>query len=309
MPRKLKLEGLQAELSAVDALLKQAIEVGDPIGEMQLSRRKQKIENEVNQIDQHPVMTASVALFFGGEPVLGSRGISADFAGHTLELFQELVSRTFAKTEVGVLGTRGPIPLKQRTTLMVTEIAKGSFGFILDELSDQTEIVGTELKLMVEEVTRIIERTASPNEIEFEEVAETLDARTLIALRDFFVNLDSSAATLRVVEDVVDIALDSPSIHRARLRTEATSIDEEEEFIEGELFGFLPEHRKFELRLEGGDVVYGSVSKEASEQYKAFINSDKSVVGRKWKLKVRKRVVKPLNRPHREVYWLLEFTE
>lgn len=64
MPRKLKLEGLQAELSAVELLLKQAIEVGDPIGEMQLTRRKQKIENEISQIDQHPEMTASVALFF-----------------------------------------------------------------------------------------------------------------------------------------------------------------------------------------------------------------------------------------------------
>jgi len=245
MPRRLKLEGMWAELSAIDALLKQAIEVGDPIGEMQLSRRKQKIGNEINQIDQHPKVKASVALFFGGEPVLGSRGISADFAGHTLELFQELVSRTFAKTEVGVLGTRGPIPLKQCTTLMVTEIAKGSFGFILEELSDQTEIVDTELKLMVEEVTRIIERTASPNEIEFEEIAVTLDPRTLITLRDFFISLDTSAATLRLVEDVADITLDSPSIHRARLRTEATSIDEEEDYMEGGVFGFLPAHRKF----------------------------------------------------------------
>ncbi len=247
--------------------------------------------------------------FFGGEPVLGSRGISADFAGHTLELFQELVSRTFAKTEIGVLGTRGPIPMKQRTTLMVTEIAKGSFGFILDELSDQTEIVDTELKLIVEKVTRMIERTASPNEIEFEEIAETLDARTLTTLRDFFVSLDTSAATVRVVEDVADITLDSPSIHRARVRTEATSIDEQEDFIEGEIFGYLPEHRKFKLRLESGDIVYGSVSKDASEQYKAFIQSGKAVIGRKWKLKMKKRIVKPLNRPHREVYWLLEFID
>jgi hypothetical protein len=309
MPRKLKLEGLQAELSAIEVLLKQAIEVGDPVAESQLSSRKSELEEEMAGILEKPERLASVALFFGGEPVLGSRGISAEFAGKALENFQELVSRTFAKSELGVLGKRGPIPLKNITNLMVTETARGSFGFVLDELSDQTEMEDTALKMMVDEVATLLKLTASPNEMDFEEIIGTIDDRTLIALRDFFVTLDSNNATLRLVEDVVDFTLDKPSIHRGRQRTEATSIDELEDFITGELVGFLPDHKKFELKLEDGTIMYGSASKESAKQFEESILSGELRIGKKWKLKVHRRVVRPLNRPPREIIKLLEFVE
>ena len=307
MPRKLKLEGLQAEVSAVDELLKQAIELGDPMGEYQFAKRKESIEKEISKVSSISEKAASVALLFGGDPVLGSRGISADFAGNILDQFQELVTRDFAKMELGVLGERGPIPLSQATKLMVTEVARGSFGFILDELSDQTEIEDTSLKNVVEEVSTILERTASPNEIDFEEIAEKLDERMLISLRNFFVTLDSAKATLRIVEDITDFTLDEQSIHRARRRTEATSIDESEDIVEGVLEGFLPEHRKFELKLDSGEVLYGSVTKEATEQYSSFVTVEQSPIGQRWKIKVQKRIVSPLNRSTREIYRLLEF--
>jgi hypothetical protein len=308
LPRKLKLEGLQAEISAVTALHEQAIEMGDPIGEYQFSIRKRLLENQITELLDIIEKTANVALFFGGEPVLGSRGISANFAGAALEQFQELVSLTFAKNELGVLGERGPIPLQQYANLMVTGIAQGSFGFTLDELSDQTE-GSTALKLIVEEAATLIERTASPNELEFEQVAETLDARTLNALKNFFITLDSGKATFRLVEDIIDFTLDAPSIYRARQRTEATSIDETEDYIVGTLDGFLPDGRKFEARIDNSQVVHGSVSKEAVEQYRAFSSSGENPTGKRWKLKIQRRVVRPLNRPPREVNRLLEFLE
>ena len=241
--------------------------------------------------------------------MLGSRGISANFAGAALEKFQELVSRTFVKTELGALGERGPIPLQQSAKLMVTGVTRGSFGFVLDELSDQTEIADTALKSMVEEVASLIERTASPNELEFEQVAETLDVRTLTALKDFFVTLDSGKATFRLVEGIVDFTFDASSIYRARQRTEATSIKEKEDDIMGILDGFLPDHRKFEARAGNSHVIYGSVSKEAAEQYRAFISSGETPIGKRWKLKIQRRFIKRLNRPTQEVNRLLRFLE
>jgi len=309
MPRRLRLEGLQAELAAVTELLNQAVGMDDPMGEYQFTKRKQMLESERSELIQAQEKKASVALFFGGKPVFGSRGISAEFAGKMLEQFQELVARSFAKSELGLLGERGPIPMRQSSSLMVTEVARGSFGFVLDELSDQSEIEDTALKTMVEEVTTVIERTASPNELDFEEVAESLDARMLIALRDFFVTLDSADATVRVVDEVADFSLDHLSIHRARTRTEATSIDEKDIVLEGVLEGLLPDHRKFELRIDAAHVVYGSVSKEAAEQYAAFISGGSTPIGQKWKIRVRQRIVVPLNRPAREVNRLLEFLQ
>jgi len=307
MARRLRMEGLQAELAAVSGLLSQAAQMGDPVGEYQLSKRKESIEQELNSLCATSEKKASIALFFGGKPVLGSRGISADFAGQVLDQFQGLVARTLAKAELGALGERGRIPMRNASELMVTEVARGSFGFVLDELTDQEEIDDTALKKMVEEVATVIERAASPNELDFEEVAESLDSRMLIALRDFFVTLDSAEATIRVVEDAADFTLDERSVHRARVRTESTSIDEADITVEGVLEGFLPEHRKFELRVSETEVLYGSASKEAADQYAYLMSSGLAPSGKGWRVRLRRRVVAPLNRPPREVFRLLEF--
>jgi hypothetical protein len=307
MPRKLRLDGLRAELNSVLDILRQSHGAGDPVGELQYKHRQNILEKEIEEIEKTITTSASVALFFGGKPVLGSRGISAEFAGGVLEKFQDLVTRTFAKTEVGQLGKRGPIPQKEDAQLMITELARGSFGFILDEMSDQTENQETALKLMVDEVARIVEETGSPNEPDFEEMVESLDPRTLIALKDFFTILDNSEATIRIVEDGRDFILDKYAIHRGRLRTEATLIEEKEDYTSGKLLGFLPEHRKFELKPVDSEIVYGSVSKEAAEQYQTMISSGNDVVGRNWQVKLTVRTVKPLNRPSREVYRLIEF--
>lgn len=307
MPRKLRLDGLQADLASLDALLQSAREMDDPVGEYQIEKRKSAIEAELKALTAAQERKASVALFFGGKPVLGSRGISADFAGHMLEYFQDLVSRAFASNELGSLGERGPIPKRQATDLMVTQLTRGSFGFVLDELSDQAELEDTALKAMVEEVVTIVEKVASSNEIDFEEVAEQLDPRMLISLKNFFVTLDAAEATVRLVDDVADISLDQLAVHRARLRTEATSIDEANLLIEGVLVGFLPEHRKFEIQVGQTLTLYGSVSKEAAEQYAQLVARGENPERQTWQVRIRQRTVTPLNRPPRDVNRLLEF--
>lgn len=307
MPRKLKIEGLTAELASVNALIRAAKEYGDPVTEYQFSKKKSSIEAEIRSLAESPVTRASVAILFGGKPVLGSRGISADFAGSMLEHFQSLVTRTFAAEELGVLGERGPIPLKQATDLMVTNLARGSFGFVLNEMSEQEEIQDTALKTMVEEAVSILGKVSSENERDFEEASETLDSRMLISLKDFFKTLDVAQATVRLVEDASDISLDLAAVHRARVRVEATSIEEEDETIEGVLSGLLPDHKKFELQVSDIETLYGSVSKEAHEQFVEMVNLGENPTNHMWRVRVRRRTVVPLNRPPRNVYRLLEF--
>ena len=306
MPRRLRLHGLQAELASLNQLLESARELDDPVGEFQLEKRKNKLTAEIQSLADAREEKASVALFFGGKPVLGSRGISANFAGRMLENFQELVTRTFASAELRALGERGPVPMQQATDLMVTNLAKGAFGFVLDELSDQEEIDVTALKLMVEDVVTTLERVASSNDADFEEVVEELDPRMLISLKNFFVALDSAEGTLRLVDDAADVSLDSQAIHRARVRTEATSIDENDITVEGVLIGFLPEHRKFEMSVDG-EMLYGSVSKEAAEQYAQLVARGETPERRRWSVRIKQRIVTPLNRPARQVNRLLEF--
>ena len=309
MHRKLKLEALEAELAALRTLFDDASEIEDPVGQIQYEQRIHEIQREIEELRTEEIHQASLALYFGGKPVLGSRGIAADFAGKVLEHFQDIISKQFASNELGGLGERGRVPLKDMTTLMITGVTQGSFGFLLDELSDQMQIFDAALKEMAAEVIHLIESSGSVNEEEFEKAAEDLDPRSLSALRDFFQDLDSNEATVRIVDDTRDLSLDEDAIHRARVRTEATQIDETCDEISGTLLGFLPEHRRFELRPinRNEETIYGSATKEATEQFKNTIINGALAIGRPCMIRVLQRTVRPLNRPPRLVYRLQEF--
>lgn len=309
MPRKLKVEALQAELSAVGSLLAAAREAGDPAAEYQLEKRHAKIALELEDIVGAEERRASVALFFGGRPVVGSRGVAAEFSGKVLGSFQDLVAKALAAEEVGTLGERGPVPNRRAADLIVTGVARGSFGFLLDEPAAQGELVDTHLKTVVEKAITLVEKVSSANEADFEEAVEVLDSRLLVALKDFFNILDTSGATVRFVDDVADISLDLPSVHRGRLRTEQTEIAEDEVLLTGVLVGFLPEHRKFEMRVDDGRVVYGSVSPDALEQYHVLIKDGQPPIEQRWAVRVKLRTITPLNRPPKDLYRLMSFSD
>ncbi|MGU5528426.1 MULTISPECIES: hypothetical protein [Aeromonas] len=303
MPRKLKLNSLTSDQHAVQQLISEAIEYGDIVGELQYREKLEKLDREISLLKNANETNASVALFFGGEPVLGSQGILASFAGNVLENFQELINKAFASKENGSLGERGKIPLKANSNLMVTQVAKGSFGFILDEVSDQLEITETALKHTVDYVLDLINASAQPDDETFEKLIESLDKRVLQSLKDFFITLDKAHSTMRLVGDTQEYSLDSNWIHRARQRTEATEIDEDEELVELKVLGLLPEHCKFEAVTREGNIIYGSTTRLAAEQFRS------ELIGKQVRVNLLTKSIKPLRRPERTVYKLLEFVD
>ena len=309
MLRKLELESLQSELSAVKTLLIEAQTAKDAVGSIQFAQRKQELENEIRSLDDAKESQAGVALYFHGAPVIGSRGIVASFAGKMLEQFQDIISRQFASAEIGLLGERGPVPLRSITDLMVTGIVQGSFGFILNEVNDKPPMFDTVLKETLTDVLNIINAAGSDQEDVFIEAAEKLDQRTLMALKDFFINLDSSDAAMRFVGDKHEFTLDGEAVHRARIRTEATQIDEDDKQVSGILIGFLPEHRRFELQLALGEIISGSATKESAEQYLNAMKEGTLAVGARCTASIKERTVNLVDRPSRLVFRLLEFKE
>lgn len=301
MPRKLKLNSLTSDKHAVQQLISEAIEYGDIVGELQYREKLEKLDKEISLIKNANETNASVALFFGGEPVLGSQGILASFAGNALENFQELINKAFASKENGSLGERGKIPLKANSNLMITQVAKGSFGFILDEVSDQIEITETALKHTVDYVLELINASAQPDDETFEKLIESLDKRVLQSLKDFFITLDKAHSTMRLVGDEQEYSLDSNWIHRARLRTEATKIDED--LVDLKVLGLLPEHCKFEAVTREGNIIYGSTTRLAAEQFRS------ELIGKQVRVNLLTKSIKPLHRPERTVYKLIEFID
>lgn len=306
MPKKLNIDSLSSEITTVNDLLLSARQSDDIVGEIQLEHRLNKLTKKLETLKENILSdnNASVALFFGGQPVLGSKGVAAEFAGLVLEQFQNLISKVFAANQIGELGERGKAPFKASSKLMVTGLARGSFGFVLDEMSEQTQLETSQLSHVIDKAAFLLRDTAAQDEAVFEALLEDLEPRTLIALKELFSNLDTSRATIRVVEKDKDFTLDAAAIHRAKIRTEATSIEEANNEIEGTLVGFLPEHRKFELREKTGKLIYGSASKEAVDQ---FEKTTETVIGKQCLIKATIKTVAPLNRPPREVVRLLEF--
>lgn len=307
MPLKLTVDSLKAEAAGLQQLLEEAGQIGDIVGEIQYKERLEEIANELAKLADSDTHLASVAMFFSGKPVIGSRGIAANFAGKMLDSYQDIVSKTFAKTEVGVLGERGRVPLKQSADLMVTGLTHGSFGFVLEELADQAELHDTALKEILSSVSDLLQHIGAENESDFDMAAEDLDPRTLVALREFFKDLDTEGAQVRFVEDTREFSLDEKAVHRGRVRTEAIEIDERTDIISGILIGFLPDHRKFELRDDAGTTRYGTVSKEAAEQFIRAVQHQAAVIGEPCEAEFVVREVRPFNRPPRLSYRLVGF--
>jgi hypothetical protein len=307
MPNKLKIDALKSELSSVNFLLEEANSYGDFIGANQFDYKKKELEAKLSELALHTEVNASVALFFGGKPVLGSTGINADFAGKALSDFQDIINKISASLELGKLGSRGKTALIKNSQLMVTQIARGSFGFVLDEISDQIPLTKTSLKETVDLATKLIEDTAAPDQSNFEEALKELDHRTLLSLRDFFVDLDKNEATVRLVEGLKDIQLDKAEIKRARTRTENTSIKEDTTSISGELLGLLPEHRKFEFKLNNDEIIIGTCTQEAAEYYQQRLTNQDPI--KRCSIEVFKRTVTPVNSVERSIYRLIKFDD
>lgn len=299
MLKKLQLDGLRADLAAVEALLAARSEAEDPVGWLQLSIRREEIEEEILASQTIEEVHASVGLFFGGRPVVGSKGIRADFAGLMVAQFQDLVSKRLATLESGPLASRGPVPLREKAQLMITDVARGSFGFVLEEEPSSDALTNTPLQIVVGEMSELIYRLSLPEDEIFESISETLDERLLLSVRRFFQLLDDAGATLRIVQGDKSLPMGADAIHLARSRSEALQIvQREDEKLDGVLY-LLPATRRFELHAVGGgdEVVKGSVTPECLETLVGGAGGQAAdAVGQRWQVEVRVREVQQRNR-------------
>jgi hypothetical protein len=259
MLKQLEVDALKADLAAVSSLLEGRSEEEDPIGYMQFAERKSWLEQQLSEVQDRHQALANVALFFGGRPVVGSRGIVADFGTKAIEQFQNVVAARFAARD-GAVGSRGPIRQRDQTRMLITDVARGSFGFVLEEVgSDQT--TDSDLKEVVNDVVELIYHTADADTEAFDEAISTVYDRVLASIQSFFRLIDDAGATLRLVEDEKDLLLPRDAVERARDRVENISLDDTTKILRGRLF-FIPSSRKFELERPSGEYIKGTITPE-----------------------------------------------
>ena len=305
--KRLDLESLSADRAAVKTMLA-ALSDKDPIGRLSFEGRLAAINDEIRRIDSSHERTGSVALLFSGTPVFGSRSIDADFATTVVRSFQDLVAKRIAAEEFGRLGSRGRIPERTASALSIRELVRGSVGFILEENSQNGQITDTPIKKAIDEVTAVIEQASAENADAFASTVETLDARLLVSLREFFKTLDDGGASVRIVENDRDAKLDATAVKRARDRVETTEVEDmDDEIVTGELLGLLPDSRRFEMKLANtSELIKGTVAAGLAVRWLELIElPDQKLVGRVWRTKMKIREIRERNRPKRRLYSLL----
>lgn len=309
MVRKLDIDAISSDLAAVKKLLARKTEDSDPIGFLQFSIREQELEQQLAELAEAPHTRASLAVFFGGSPVQGSRGVRADFAGKAVNLIQDLVAKQFATLERGALAGVGRLPLRGNSDLLITDLARGSVGIVLEEAETNESLTTSELSVAVQKVTEDISETAMADATAFEELLGEVEPRYFASLTELFKLLDDSHATARFVEAEQDFELDTTAIHRGRERTEAAITNDDDAVrFEGRLY-LLPTQRKFELTVLGtGEAIHGNVSREFASAHLEQLRAD-NVVNHDWAVRMRVRTISRPNRPPQIKYTLMGLIE
>ena len=277
--RKLERDFAHADKAAVTGLLAQLGDE-DALTRFGLESRLKELDREIarlSPLDYEPA--ASAALFFGGRPVVGARGVESEFASAAIGKFQDMVSKILAHETSG-LRQRGIVPNKSASTLHITSIVRGSFGFLLEEIQPQKEMVNTALKAAVQEATRLLDAFGEPDEEQFRSAVETIDERLLITARDFFEIMREGGATLRLVAGDTDLSFGAEAVSRAVERATTTRVEEREENIPGQLGGVLPDAHQFEFRTRTergtirGKVDRALTSDRLAEFNRQLVNVD-----------------------------------
>jgi hypothetical protein len=276
--RKLERDFAHADMAAVSGLLSQLSDE-DVMSRFGLEARLKELQQKIARletVEEEP--TASAALFFGGRPVVGNRGIESEFAGAVVTKFQDLVAKVLAH-ETGGLGQRGIVPNKTASTLHITNVVRGSFGFLLEEVHPQQPMVKTTLKEALEEATQLLDAFGEPDEEQFRSAVETIDERVLGTAREFFDLMRQSGATLRLVAGEAERSFGMEAVLRAAERAISTTVEDHEEEIKGQLAGVLPEAHQFEFRAVDRGTIRGKVARSFSsdqltEFNRTFVNVD-----------------------------------
>ncbi|MBP2304606.1 hypothetical protein GBZ48_17785 [Azospirillum melinis] len=295
MSKRLELEALRADLAAVESIIAN-LDAEDFVAKLSFEARRDELLHEIKKIDHRADTLASVAIFFQGKPVLGSRAIDAEFASNAVAMYQDIVSKKLAVKETGGLAQRGPIPVRNASKLNIVDIVHGSFGFVLEEDDENgVPLFNSSLRDVVSEAGTVVEKFSSNNDEDFSRELEEIDQRLFSSVKKFYRHLHDNEASIRLVENDSERKIDKYGVERAYRRVMEADVSEDVVQIDGVLLGVTPISRRFDMRrIDVKDVITGKVGPLFSLEYLRRIEKDEQFIGRMWRATLnRKTVVRP----------------
>ncbi|MEO7299327.1 MAG: hypothetical protein ABI042_12215 [Verrucomicrobiota bacterium] len=214
---------------------------------------------------------ARTILFFSGEPVQGSVGIDASFAGRVLEPFQSMVMADYADRWHGVVGSRGRRPGEAQSRLLLTGLPRGSFGLELaradnDELFEEGQLADT-----LAHVTKLVEAAARSDEDFAAELDETAP-RVIQNLREFLEVIAKGKAGLRLESGDFRCTMSPVEANDAFNRVAGTITNDELVKLPGVFKGVLLDSWKFDFVTNENHSVGGKIDENLTEEQVIALN-------------------------------------
>ena len=266
MPDVLTLEQLRDDLAYINAQLERP-DAPFTLRTM-LETRKQALEEAIESEQGIDQKTATVALVFGGEPVVGASAIDLEFSSKALDRFQVFVSNVYAEMIADQVAERGPIKGRDRSRLFIQDVVHGSMGFVLsEEPKRQEEAFPTEMNQALSRALTIIDQSASQDNREFDAMIDATSPRSIASLSRLADVVRGANATVRFASSAVDRYLASDDVERMFARLHDVAKVEEPVFVAGQLRGIFPERAEYEFVVSDGSVLHGRAHAELVQRY------------------------------------------
>lgn len=247
---------LLSQQATLNKLLNQT-EQSDVIGQISLEARLQEVEEQLEAYEDFSPHAVNTNLTFRGSPVVGSRGIDAAFGPDAAKSFANAVALMGASKH-GLLAPTGRVPHQEDYRLLITNIARGSFGFQFEEASQQPAFLGesTPVAMAIVQIKEILEASVGTDEQLSDAIDET-DRRALGAIQSFLKMVADGGAvcTLEFRGDVFRFT-NTEQVRRSESRLSEDNIQEDDVTLTGFFVGFLPNSRRAEFHITQADADF-----------------------------------------------------
>jgi hypothetical protein len=268
MTTRLQREFLKSQLLDVQRLREMAEQ--HPLMSVALEEREKEIRDKIAALPLGN-KEARTILFFSGEPVQGSLGIDASFAGRILEPFQSMVMADYADRWHGVVGSRGRRSGEANSRLLLTGLPRGSFGLELsraenDELFEEEQLADT-----LAHVTKLVESAARSDEDFASELDQTAP-RVIQNLREFLEVVSKGKAGLRLESGDFRCSMNPIEAGEAFDRVAGTITKDEDTELSGVFKGVLLESWRFDFVTNDNQTIRGKIDENLTEDQVAKLN-------------------------------------
>ena len=269
------LAWLNNELAATEELRSQYED--NYLMRLSLGNRIEDIKGRIDEMSKQEIAPeAKIDMWFSGEAVFGSMGISSVFMEKTMH---SLVGMIQAKTRKKVNDINADLKLrhKKQTAKMpkgkfyITGVTHGSFGYEMEFKEQGTFLEDETTANSIHEVMKIIDDT-SKETLNIDKLIETQPLKLLSHLKDFLTIVEKQRSIVKMRSGDVMMSLDVPQVVRAYDNICKSDITTKEDSIIGTFQGAFIESGKFEYTDEDGKVKHGDVSEDLSYDEIAEMN-------------------------------------